>query len=220
MNQFEALKFILRQFAGRTKSHLSEFNSKRTVVLSCASLLPRTLKTDTEELIKDWFPGIKIVKGQNYLKISEKIEHESFSVEKIDESEKKLLTKQLIDRYYEGMIQKRSIDQLAVQSKKVLVFTNSSISTEELCNYLNQSGLQATKLHSKMRVNERIKNMSEFKEGKYLVMVCTDVGARGLDFDNLDMVIQYDFAKNATILLHRFGRTGRLNRPGKVISLI
>lgn len=71
-----------------------------------------------------------------------------------------------------------------------------------------------------MRVNERIKNLSEFKEGKHLVMVCTDVAARGLDFDNLDMVIQYDFAKNATILLHRFGRTGRLNKPGKVISLV
>ena len=40
-----------------------------------------------------------------------------------------------------------------------------------------------------MKVNERIKNLSEFKEGKYLVMVCTDVGARGLDFENLDMVI-------------------------------
>jgi superfamily II DNA/RNA helicase len=71
-----------------------------------------------------------------------------------------------------------------------------------------------------MKVNDRIRSMSEFKQGKHMVMVTTDVGARGLDFDNLDLVIQFDFAKNATTLLHRFGRTGRLNKPGKVISLI
>lgn len=53
-----------------------------------------------------------------------------------------------------------------------------------------------------------------------MAMVTTDVGARGLDFDDLDLVIQFDFAKNATTLLHRFGRTGRLNKPGKVISLV
>lgn len=137
VNQFEALKFILRQFAGRTKSHLSDYNKKRTVVLSCASLLPRTLKTDTEELIKDWFPGIKIVKGSNYLKISPKIEHETFSVDKIDESEKKLLAKQLIDRYFEELYLKKSLEPSVLQSKKVLVFTNSSISTEDLTQYFN-----------------------------------------------------------------------------------
>lgn len=69
-----------------------------------------------------------------------------------------------------------------------------------------------------MKVNDRVKNLSEFKEGKQSVMVTTDVGARGLDFEDLDFVIQYDFAKNAAALLHRFGRTGRLNRPGRVLS--
>jgi hypothetical protein len=62
---------------------MSEYNKERTIVLSCASLLPRFLKQDTEELIQDWFPGIKIVKSPNYLKVNEKIEHEYYNVEEI-----------------------------------------------------------------------------------------------------------------------------------------
>jgi hypothetical protein len=54
---------------------MSDYNKQRTIVLSCASLNPRFMKMDTEDLIKDWFPGIKIVKSQNYLKVSDKIEH-------------------------------------------------------------------------------------------------------------------------------------------------
>lgn len=171
-------------------------------------------------MIKDWFPGIKIVKSQNYLKVSDKIEHEYFGVEDVDEGDQMLLTKQLIDKYYETLIAEDNLTSDNLQEKKILIFTNSSISTDNLTLFLNQNGIQTTRLHSKIKVNERIKNLSEFKEGKFMAMVATDVGARGLDFENLDLVIQYDFAKNATTLLHRFGRTGRLNKPGKVISFV
>jgi superfamily II DNA/RNA helicase len=131
-----------------------------------------------------------------------------------------MLAKELIDRYYEEMFAKGEITHKNVQEKNVLIFTNSSISTDDVTEFLNQNNIQTTKLHSKMKVNDRIRSLSEFKEGKYMVMVATDVGARGLDFEDLDLVIQFDFAKNATTLLHRFGRTGRLNKPGKVISFV
>lgn len=113
-NQFEALKYILRQFAGTQKSHLSDYNKERTVVLSCASLLPRFMKQDTEDLIKDWFPGIKVVKSENYLKVSEKIEHEYYGVEEVDDADQFLLTKQLIDKYYETLIAEEQLSQAQI----------------------------------------------------------------------------------------------------------
>jgi superfamily II DNA/RNA helicase len=93
-----------------------------------------------------------------------------------------LLTKQLIDRFYEELIASKILCLTEVQKKRVLVFTNSSISADNLRDYLSKNGVQTTKLHSKMKVNERIRSLSEFKEGKHLTMVATDVGARGLDF--------------------------------------
>lgn len=216
-NQFESLKHILRQFAGRNKSHLSDFNQDRVVTISGATLQKKFNKVDTEDLLKDWFPGIEILKSENYLKISPKIEHEVFNVEELDEKDKMLLLEQLIDRYFEEVEAKLEL----AQDKKILIFVNNSVAAENISDYLNQNMIPTTMLHSKMSVNDRVKSLSEFKQGEdHIAMVCTDIASRGLDIDNVGLVIQYSFATNATTLLHRFGRTGRLNKEGKVISML
>lgn len=216
-NQFESLKYILRQFAGRNRTHLSDYNEDRVIVIAGASLQKTFNKMDTEELLKDWFPGIKITKTDGYLKVSPKIEHEVFNVNDVEETDKMVLLEQVIDKYFE----EQQLKKEKLFKEKVLVFTNNSVSADNLCDYLNSNMIPSTKLHSNLNVNTRVKNLSEFKEGeKYIVMVCTDIAARGVDIENMGLVIQYNFASNAMTLLHRFGRTGRLNKEGKVVSFI
>ena len=216
-NLFESLKYILRQFAGLSHTHLAEYNQRRTVVLAGASLQKSYNKVETEMLIRDWFPGIHILKTENYLKVNSRVKHEAFNTSEVDESDKMLLLEQVIKEHFDELQGRGE----ALSSQKVMVFVKSAISAEDIAKSLNQNMIACSKLHSKMKVNDRVQAVSEFKEGsKSMVLVCTDVGARGLDFENLGLVVQYDFAQNALSLLHRFGRTGRLNKEGKVVSFL
>ncbi|XP_074616628.1 uncharacterized protein LOC141876020 isoform X2 [Acropora palmata] len=71
-------------------------------------------------------------------------------------------------------------------------------------------------IHKKLSVNERIENLDKFKSGQLKVLICTDLGSRGLDIPKVTHVIQLDFAPNATAVLHRTGRTARAGSSGKV----
>ena len=70
-------------------------------------------------------------------------------------------------------------------------------------------------IHKKLSVNERVENLDKFKSGQLKVLICTDLGSRGLDIPEVTHVIQLDFAPNATAVLHRTGRTARAGSSGK-----
>jgi superfamily II DNA/RNA helicase len=59
-----------------------------------------------------------------------------------------------------------------------------------------------------------------YYENKFQILVCTDLGARGLDFENVENIIMYDFPLDAISFLHRVGRTGRLGKKGNVIMCV
>lgn len=103
---------------------------------------------------------------------------------------------------------------------KAIVFANKRIHVAELCAWLRAKQVKANELHGEIPQDERKHVMSMFSQGRFNVLVATDVAARGLDIDGVDLVINFDMAHSGDEYVHRIGRTGRAGNQGTAISLI
>jgi ATP-dependent RNA helicase RhlE len=92
--------------------------------------------------------------------------------------------------------------------------------TDKLAEELTEAGLPATAIHGDITQAKRTKALKQFKEGKYRVLVATDVAGRGLDIKDMDYVINYELPSVAEDYVHRIGRTGRAGKKGLAISLV
>jgi ATP-dependent RNA helicase RhlE len=75
-------------------------------------------------------------------------------------------------------------------------------------------------IHADRAQHERKQAIDGFREGKYRIMVATDVAQRGLDIEGISLVINYDLPNNPEDYVHRIGRTGRASAPGRALSLV
>lgn len=101
-----------------------------------------------------------------------------------------------------------------------IVFCNTKRKVKELQKELHQRGFISACLHGDMRQKERDTIMNTFRKGKTKVLIATDVAARGLDIDKIDLVINYDVPDKADYYVHRIGRTGRAGKNGRAYTLI
>ena len=103
---------------------------------------------------------------------------------------------------------------------QVLVFTRTKIETNKLARELQRAGIAADSIHGDKSQQDRLKALEAFKNGSVLVLVATDVAARGLDIDELPHVINFELPHTPEDYIHRIGRTGRAGRQGTAISLV
>ena len=103
---------------------------------------------------------------------------------------------------------------------QVLVFTRTKLETNKLVRELQRAGIAADSIHGDKSQQERLKALEAFKDGSVLVLVATDVAARGLDIDELPHVINFELPRTLEAYIHRIGRTGRACKPGTAISLV
>ena len=103
---------------------------------------------------------------------------------------------------------------------QVLVFTRTKIETNKLARDLQRAGIAADSIHGDKSQLDRLKALEAFKNGTVLVLVATDVAARGLDIDDLPHVINFEIPHTPEDYIHRIGRTGRAGKPGTAISLV
>ncbi len=103
---------------------------------------------------------------------------------------------------------------------QVLVFTKTKITASRLARQLQRDGFAADAIHGDKSQLERIQALDAFKDGKVTVLIGTDVAARGLDIDQLPMVINYEIPSAPEDYVHRIGRTGRAGASGAAISLV
>jgi len=89
---------------------------------------------------------------------------------------------------------------------------------DQLCHYLKTNGYPALSIHGDKSQDARDYSLSQFKSGRYQILVATDVAARGLDVKDVKFVINYDFPNGIEDYVHRIGRTGRANTYGTAIS--
>jgi superfamily II DNA/RNA helicase len=103
--------------------------------------------------------------------------------------------------------------------EKSLLFVRTKRGADRLVESLGKEGIRAAAIHGDLRQSNRERALADFSNGKLSVLVATDVAARGLHIDAVDVVIHYDPPEDHKAYLHRSGRTARAGRAGVVVSL-
>lgn len=112
------------------------------------------------------------------------------------------------------------LTQLARDGGRTIVFCRTRAYADRVSKLLVEAGLRALPLHGDLGQSRRERNLASFAEGKADVLVATDVAARGIHVDDVDLVLQADPPDDAKTYVHRAGRTGRTGRPGLVLTVI
>jgi ATP-dependent RNA helicase DeaD len=137
----------------------------------------------------------------------------------------KELTVPAIEQYY---LEVRETNKLSVlcrmldlhQPHLTLIFCNTKRVVDNLLEQLNARGYLADALHGDMRQQVRDRVMNKFRKGDIDILIATDVAARGLDVDDIDMVFNYDFPQDEEYYVHRIGRTGRAGKTGCAYTFV
>ena len=112
------------------------------------------------------------------------------------------------------------LDQLVDREGKTLVFARTRAYAEMLAEQFDDAGIPAVSLHGDLNQQRRTRNLERLTSGRVNVLVATDVAARGIHVDDIDLVIQADAPDEYKTYLHRSGRTGRAGKTGRVVTLI
>ena len=109
---------------------------------------------------------------------------------------------------------------LQIINGKTLVFVNTKRDTSSLKKYLDSKNYNVDDIHGDKKMEERKRVLNDFKKGKLMLLIATDVASRGLDIPEVDYVINFDLPSNIDSYVHRIGRTGRCGKEGKAFSLV
>ncbi|QWT20848.1 DEAD/DEAH box helicase [Bacillus sp. NP157] len=104
--------------------------------------------------------------------------------------------------------------------RQTLVFSRTKHGADKLVRFLEAAGMRAAAIHGNKSQNARTRALSDFKTNRTTVLVATDIAARGIDIDQLPVVINFDLPMVAEDYVHRIGRTGRAGSTGEAISLV
>ncbi|MGU3643338.1 DEAD/DEAH box helicase [Microbacterium sp. C23T] len=163
-------------------------------------LFSATLDGEVSSLVKEFLsePAVYEVAGETQR--TGTIDHRVLVV---DHRDKRDILRTLVDR-----------------SGKTLVFTRTRAFAEMLADQLDDVGIRALALHGDLDQARRTRNLEKLTSGRIDVLVATDVAARGIHVDDIDLVVQADAPDEYKTYLHRSGRTGRAGRSGTVVTLV
>lgn len=106
------------------------------------------------------------------------------------------------------------------ETDSVLIFTRTRHRAHKLAQQIGREGYKVTSLHSDRTQGQRQNALNGFRDGRYQIMVATDIAARGLDVEGISHVINFDMPDTADAYIHRIGRTGRAERTGDAFTLV
>lgn len=155
----------------------------------------------------------------------EKIANQFLSSPSSVKISKNRLTVDLIEQRYIDVKEKDKIEVISRildinDYKLVMIFCNTKKSVDDVTSALLIRGTLAEALHGDMKQMQRDRVMSRFRSGQINVLVASDVAARGLDIDDVDVVFNYDVPTDEEYYVHRIGRTGRAKKTGLSITLV
>ncbi|MDB6056792.1 MAG: box helicase [Verrucomicrobiales bacterium] len=123
-----------------------------------------------------------------------------------------------VDRRFKIELLTRLID--IYDLKLGIIFCNTKRMVDDLVDHLNAQGYSADRLHGDMNQQQRDRVMTKFRKSGLEFLVATDIAARGIDVDDVQVVFNYDLPYDVEDYLHRIGRTGRAGKSGRAISFV
>lgn len=233
--QFRALKSLTPQIVVATPGRLFDHLRRKSVVLSSVRMI--VLDEADEMLDMGFRPEIE----QIFDLLPEENQRIFFSATmpkaikdlactylrdpKIIKTESKTLTVNTIAQSYFRVRGREKTELLCrmldfKDPKLAVVFCNAKSTADEIVDEIIARGFDAGVLHGDLSQNQRDRVMAKFKSGLIRVLVATDVAARGLDIDDVELVLNYHLPHDPEDYVHRIGRTGRAGRLGCAISLV
>lgn len=140
----------------------------------------------------------------------------------IDEPKESLeLIEQIVYDYDESENKSHILMRILQQHPKdsAIIFCNQKTTVNELLEMFVEQGVSAGALHGDIEQRDRDRVVSLFRNKSYRLLIATDVAARGLDIDHLELVVNYDFPAQPDVYVHRIGRTGRAGKSGTAVLL-
>jgi ATP-dependent RNA helicase DeaD len=131
----------------------------------------------------------------------------------------------LVDQVYHEVRHHAKLDALVRvidfhDVKSGVIFCNTQRMVDELADALIGRGYSAERIHGGMAQAQRTRVMQNFKRAAFAFLIATDVAARGIDVNDLELVVNYDLPYDAEDYVHRIGRTGRAGKKGKAVTLV
>lgn len=157
----------------------------------------------------------------DYLRATKKVLKESNQI--VDLRLKTLVSDKLKQKvYFVDSTRKRELLLSVVQEYqgRILVFSYDQYVCADIDKHLRDNGVSCDAIHGQQSSQQRIAIMNNFRDGKYRVLVTTDLLARGLDIPDIECVINFDLPEETENFLHRIGRTARAGKRGNAVSLV
>lgn len=192
----EADKLLSPEFQPIVEQLISHFPIKRQILLFSATF-PIIVKNFKDKFLKD-----------------------PYEINLMDE-----LTLRGVTQYYAYVEERQKVHCLntlfsKLQINQSIIFCNSTSRVELLAKKITELGYSCFYIHAKMLQSHRNRVFHDFRNGKCRNLVCSDLLTRGIDIQAVNVVINFDFPKNAETYLHRIGRSGRFGHLGLAINLI
>ncbi|MCM1988290.1 DEAD/DEAH box helicase [Oceanirhabdus seepicola] len=193
----EADEMLNMGFIEQIQTIINSLSKERVTVL-----LSATMPKDIEALCNKYMKEPILVEIENQSSAADRICQERYNVNQNDKNE--LL---------------RDIT-IVENPDSCIIFCNTKHKVDEVYNELAKLKYTCGKTHGGMEQRDRLRVMNDFKQGNFRYLVATDVAARGIDIDNISLVINYDIPQDCESYVHRIGRTGRINRKGRAVTFV
>ncbi|KAF7767538.1 ATP-independent RNA helicase DbpA [Pseudoalteromonas citrea] len=215
---------------GRIEDHLFKgtlnFNEVSTLVLDEADQMLDMGFADALDNIVSYLPDDRqnLMFSATFPKrieaISERVMDQPEMV-KVEDQVVNTSIKQLFYKLDNNKLRFNTLRLLLLQNKpqSCVVFCNTKVETQKVCDDLQDAAFNAVALHGDLEQRDREQTLIRFANKSASILVATDVAARGLDIDDMDMVINYHLAHDAQTHVHRVGRTGRGGKKGLACSI-
>ena len=181
-------------------------------------IISQTPKTRQTMLFSATMPDEIVQLSRRYMHQPEKLilEQDEITVKRIRQVCYGVEQRRKITTFMQILRDKQNQNKL----RKAIVFCNTKRWTSTLTRILRERGIRCDAIHSSLSQMRRNKVIEAFKQGRFPILVATDVAARGLHIDDVSHVFNYDLPKNPKDYVHRIGRTGRAGAWGDAISLV
>ena len=193
----EADRMLDMGFAPDVRRILDALPEERQTLLFSA-----TISVDVDRLAQRALRGHAEVETARRATPADGVEHAIIAVDKV-------LKKDALVRVLKLGVANRS-----------LVFTRTKWGADKLVTHLRREGLPATAIHGDKAQSTRLRTMDDFREGRLRILVATDLAARGIDVDHIELVVNYDVPQDPEVYVHRVGRTARAGASGLALTLM